>query len=198
MCKNEAFGIDVLGSESDVEMSCTLKCGAEEIGLRLGGTIDRIDCKVNSVNIVDYKTGGGDDIADVVTMNDIFEHKTKSCKYRLQAFLYSTVIDDLMQRKCGENGLSVKLKDCAATAVSPQLLYVHHRDNSLREEFVINMDNKPVEDIKVIKDDFLVRLKALLEEMFDISKPFEPAKDTSTCKYCDYKEICNRKENNIY
>ncbi len=187
-----------IGSESDVEMSCTLKCGAEEIGLRLGGTIDRIDCKVNSVNIVDYKTGGGDDIADVVTMNDIFEHKTKSCKYRLQAFLYSTVIDDLMQRKCGENGLSVKLKDCAATAVSPQLLYVHHRDNSLREEFVINMDNKPVEDIKVIKDDFLVRLKALLQEMFDVSKPFEPAKDTSTCKYCDYKEICNRKENNIY
>ena len=79
-----------------------------------------------------------------------------------------------------------------AYKISPSLLYVNKKENAKREEFIVQLDNEPVTDITTLKKLYLQELDAVLEEIFDINKPFMPAKDCDKCKYCDYKKLCKR------
>ena len=45
-----------------------------KIDLLIGGTIDRVDIKGDTINIVDYKTGGGKKESKV-SLDDIFAHE---------------------------------------------------------------------------------------------------------------------------
>ena len=71
-------------------------------------------------------------------------------------------------------------------------VYVHHKDNAERSDFIIKVQKSPVEDISVITPEYMKRLQQVLTEIFDIDMPFVPATDSKKCEYCDYKEICGR------
>ena len=41
-------------------------------------------------------------------------------------------------------------------------------------------------------DEVSVRLKELLDQMYDVSVPFRRTTDEKVCGYCDFKTICGR------
>lgn len=182
-----------IGSEAKIEMPCSFTSGENEISVKLGGTIDRVDSKGDTVTVTDYKTGGGEKDDGNMSLDDIFAHKKKAAGYHLQAFLYSIALRNALM-SCSYNGCEwvKKITSPEARKISPQLLYVHHKENASRKEFVVNMGKIPVEDISVIETEYMSRMKPLLAEIFDIDKPFVPATDSKKCEYCDYREICGK------
>ncbi|MBO7231145.1 MAG: PD-(D/E)XK nuclease family protein [Bacteroidaceae bacterium] len=183
--------------EGEVGMPYSVDCNGNTIDLEIGGTIDRIDVKADTVNIIDYKTGGGG--RDTKTsLDDIFAHEGKSSGYRLQSFLYSIVIDEFLagnpvKIKGGGCAWGDILKPLKPTKVSPNLFYVHKNCEGVdRRDFVVDVKDQPITDISTIKQDFLERLNAVLVEIFDRNIPFSPTEEAKRCEFCDYKNICGK------
>ena len=184
-------------SEQEIAMPYSFEHKGRKIDLLIGGTIDRVDIKGDTINIVDYKTGGGKKESKV-SLDDIFAHENKSANYRLQSFLYSAVLDEtlskkevIMYRKKME--WVKKVKETQANKISPSLLYIHKEDAyKSREDFIIDLLDKPVTDISVIKKEYMDKLDAVLRDIFDADLPFFPTDDRKRCEYCDYRHLCGR------
>jgi CRISPR/Cas system-associated exonuclease Cas4 (RecB family) len=54
------------------------------------------------------------------------------------------------------------------------------------------LDKEELEDAGTLLPEFETRLKNLLEEIFDPSKPFVQTENTDHCKYCPFAGICYR------
>ena len=192
-----------IGSEKSIRIAHPLKCNGFEMTLSIGGKIDRIDIKGDTVNIVDYKTGSPDDKASV-SLDDIFGNKAKSAGNRLQAFLYSVALDEIMRTgvdipEDSDLAWIESVRKHGARRVSPSLLYVKKVNKgdgkdqrSEREKCIIELDKEPVTDITTLKDEFIRRVDEVLTEIFDAEKPFAIAADEHKCEYCDYRNICRR------
>ena len=182
-----------VGSEAKIEMPFAFTGSGNSINVKIGGTIDRIDCKGDTINIIDYKTGGGESTDGNMSLDDVFAHKAKAAGYHLQAFLYSIALKNALSGGCPCNsGWVKKIDPVAELKISPSLLYVHHKENAERTDFVIKVQKNPVEDISAIEAEYMKRLQQVLTDIFDIDKPFVPATDSKKCEYCDYKEICGK------
>ena len=183
-----------IDSEKEVSIPYTIRANGTEIELRLGGKIDRIDTKGDTINIIDYKTGYSS-TETKTSLENIFAFETKSAANRLQAFLYSVVIEEML---CGnapvhkeENWLQ-ELKMHDTRKVSPSLLYIHNMENVKREEYTIDILKNPVTDISTIKKEYMEKLTTVIEEIFDVNTPFSPCDDKKRCEYCDYRKICGK------
>jgi ATP-dependent helicase/DNAse subunit B len=174
-------------------MPYRFKSAENDISIRLGGTIDRVDCKQDNIIVADYKTGGGEKQEGNVTLDDIFIHKIKSSSYRLQAFMYSIALKDALENNRNGHGRWIeKIRQTGARKISPQLLYVHRKENATRNEFVVNLSKTPIDDITSIENEYMSRLQQVLSEIFDVNIPFAPTSDCKRCEFCDYKEICGK------
>ena len=185
-----------VGSEKLIRMPFAVK-GSEgnNILLNIGGIIDRVDIKDNVLNIVDYKTGGKQEEKN--TLEDIFAHNTSSAGYCFQAFLYSAVIIELLKREqnfASDDKLSwmEKVKKENVKKVVPSLLYIHQKADASREDFIVNLDKKPIDDVAEFKDEFMDKLHDVLSEIFDSNKDFEPTTEKERCTFCEYRGICGR------
>ena len=182
-----------VGSEVKVEMPYSFTSSGKNINVNIGGTIDRVDCKGETINIIDYKTGGGESADGNMSLEDVFVHKAKAAGYHLQAFLYSIALKNALAGSCaGKHEWVKKISSDGERKISPSLFYVHHKDNAERSDFVIKVQKSPVEDISVITPEYMKRLQQVLTEIFDIDRPFVPATDSKKCEYCDYKDICGK------
>lgn len=192
-----------IGSEKSIRIEHPLKCNGFNANFKIGGKIDRIDIKGDTVNIVDYKTGSPESKASV-SLEDIFGNKAKSAGNRLQAFLYSIALDEMMNAgneiPAGSDLDWINtVKENGAKKVSPVLLYVKKVNKgdetdkrSEREKCIIELEQKPVTDITTLKDDFMRRIDEVLYEIFDIEKPFTFTDNEKKCENCDYRNICGR------
>ncbi len=181
-----------IGSEKAVSIPYTVKnCNGGDIRINIGGTIDRIDVKEGAVNIVDYKTGGGKNDTKT-SLESIFAHEGPTSGYRFQAFLYSVAIRELLDNGNNTPEWIAHIKRAGGKRVVPSLLYIHKRADADREEFIIDMDKKPIEDIASLQEKFLELLQKTLHEIFDADTPFTPTPDKERCTYCEYKSICGR------
>ena len=184
-----------VGGERTISMPYTINTPHCSIDVALGGQIDRIDIKDGTINIVDYKTGQSSKETKT-SLDNIFANETTSAGNRLQAFLYSIILDELMNGKSpvgkGDFEWVKTVKASAARNISPSLLYIHNPENTMRENFVIDVSSEPVTDIRSIKGEYMQRLDAVLSEIFDSEKQFTPATDSKKCEYCDYRKICGK------
>lgn len=186
-----------IGSEKQVRFPYTVKGkDGEEIKLNIGGIIDRVDIKEGTLNIVDYKTGGGK--KDTKTsLENIFANEGTSSGYRFQALLYSVAIMELLNRNenlGNDKELSwiEEIKKMDIKRVVPSLLYIHKKANAEREDFIIDIDKQPVNDVAEYKEEFLERLQCVLQDIFDSNRPFTATEDRERCTYCEYCNICGR------
>ena len=197
-----------IGSELKIEMPCTFRSSGNDVNIRIGGIIDRIDCKGECVNVIDYKTGGGDSSDGNMSLDDVFAHKARAAGYHLQAFLYSIALKNALAAdiESAPEWLK-KIALSGARQIAPNLFYINRnvKDNQ-RSEYVIKIkeasiegnatktkvNKTSVEDIATIETEYMSKLQNVLSEIFDIDKPFVPVADAEKCKYCDYKEICGR------
>jgi CRISPR/Cas system-associated exonuclease Cas4 (RecB family) len=140
--------------------------------LRVGGVIDRIDRKENTLRVVDYKTGGSP--KDPREMAKLFSSQKDRANYVFQAFLYSSI-------------LSKEQPD----AVRPALVYIQ---KATTEDYspIIEWNKEPIADFHSLADEFEEHFLHKLAELFDASFPFAQTDNQEVCKYCDFKRMCGR------
>ena len=163
-------GFKMIGLERRLEMLFE--------GFRIKGFVDRMDSyRPGELRIVDYKTGKvqekdilitDDNAADVV--DKLFGEVNESRpKIALQLFIYGLLAH------ADKNLEGYKLVNS---------IY------STSHLFTGELPDMPEsgEFTRLMRE----RLRALLQEMVDVSVPFRRTQELKTCSYCEFKDICGR------
>jgi hypothetical protein len=150
------------------------------IGVRTGGTVDRIDVLSGVVRIVDYKTGT---VAETIhSIGDLFtDDRKKESDGWLQTLLYCEAY----------------LTANESSVVRPSVYMIKKlTGGSISDMLRVKTDSKTefaVEDYKIVRAEFLSGLKDVLANIFHNSEPFIMTADVrGKCEYCPYRALCNR------
>jgi RecB family exonuclease len=154
----------------------TIEVEGKEEQVRLMGIIDRVDVHLNKTRIVDYKTGK--DQLKYTDFDALFDEESKGQnKALLQTLFYTFVYE----------------KAINVSHVEPHLYTV--KDFKEGTQFIEKGKDKVIladENLADLKDQFALRLKEKLNELFDQSIPFRQTVNIESCTYCAFKEICQR------
>lgn len=171
-----------IGSEQRIFENIEICTSTGDIQSRIGGIIDRIDSKGESLRIVDYKTGGDADTP--ANVQSLFIPDKKRSNYVFQTFLYASIVCKKLREK-NDNRL-----------VAPALLYIH-RAASENYSPVIQMGEprkpkEPVDNFAQHEGDFRENLKTLLEDIFNPDISFTQTEIEDKCAYCDFRALCKK------
>lgn len=148
----------------------------------IGGTIDRMDSKDNTLRIVDYKTGGDADIP--ANIESLFIPGKKRSNYVFQTFLYASIVCRKLREK-GDN-----------RQVAPSLLYIHRAASDSYSPVIqvgeVRKPKEPVEDFSRYEEEFRSQLSTLLETIFHPDIAFTQTETEEKCTYCDFKTLCKK------
>lgn len=167
----------MVGMEVKVDEELVIETAEGDLSIRIGGTIDRMDCKDDTLRIVDYKTGGSPKVP--ASIEQLFTPAEGRPNYIFQTFLYAAIMARQQPLK-----------------VAPALLYIH-RAASETYSPVVEMGEPrkpriPVNNFAFFEDEFRDRLQTLLEEIYNKEEPFTQTENTKVCEYCDFKAMCRR------
>lgn len=171
-----------VGSEQRIFENIEICTPTGDIQSRIGGIIDRIDSKGESLRIVDYKTGGDADTP--ANVQSLFIPDKKRSNYVFQTFLYASIVCKKLREKNDSR------------LVSPALLYIH-RAASENYSPVIQMGEprkpkEPVDNFAQYEGDFRENLKTLLEDIFNPDISFTQTEIEDKCAYCDFRALCKK------
>lgn len=171
-----------VGSEQRIFENIEICTSTGDIQSRIGGIIDRIDAKGESLRIVDYKTGGDADTP--ANVQSLFIPDKKRSNYVFQTFLYASIVCKKLREKNDSR------------LVAPALLYIH-RAASENYSPVIQMGEprkpkEPVDNFAQYEGDFRENLKTLLEDIFNPDISFTQTEIEDKCAYCDFKALCKK------
>ncbi len=170
-----------VNSEQKVREEISINTPTGNIRTCIGGIIDRIDRKDNTLRIVDYKTGGHPGCPENVKA--LFVPDKKRSGYIFQTFLYASIMSK--KASTAKDGLHV----------APSLLYIHHAASDNYSPFIEigkYRQKVRVEDFSVYEDEFRQHLQILLEEIFNINISFTQTEIEENCEFCDFKKICKK------
>jgi len=168
------FTIKDLENKSDYKLHFEVAVGAYTQKVWLYGIIDRVDLCHGKTRIIDYKTG-----KDKIKFRDfdsLFDQDGKNQNKALLQTLFYTYIYEKV------NG---------ATYVEPRLYTVRtfKEDTLFKGKGGIQLEDQNLEEYKQY---FENKLREKINELFDASVPFIQTNNLDTCKYCPYKDICQR------
>lgn len=168
--------------EQEHRKSIVVSTGQQNIHIDIGGKIDRMDYvvlsdeatgkKVETLRIVDYKTGGMPEKA--AGMEQLIQPSERRPEYIFQIFLYSYVLSEEQQHP-----------------VSPALFFVH-KSNTADYDPTVIFNRQQVTNFNGLKEDFRQMLQSVLNELFNPDIPFRQTGLPKICSYCDYKSLCGR------
>lgn len=137
--------------------------------------IDRVDeIGENHLRFIDYKTGG-DKVAPT-SIDEMFKEGNYDASAQFQLLVYCLAYSDMI-KECAIQPLVYPLRTLASEEKAPS--------------FVV--DKQEILDYHQIEPEFRDRLFAMIEEIFDENVPFDQAKDESSCTFCPFLDLCNRK-----
>lgn len=141
----------------------------------IGGKIDRVDSKNNSIRIIDYKTGK--DKLDFDGVPSLFVRDEKRNKAVFQTILYALLYKSNVTS--------------SNTRLIPGLI---NRMNLFEDafQFGFTMNKAPVYDVNPLLPVFEEHLRTLLEELFNPEEKFDQTTVLETCRLCAYQNICYR------
>ncbi len=185
---------DIIALETDFYKNFTFNVNGGERVIKLGGQVDRLDRIGGQLRVVDYKTGRPL-TSSAPSVEEIFNPDyvdSKHTVYYLQSFLYSDIIS--RSREAQETyGLG-------GAPVAPALLFIRQaKDESYNPILKVKDEGQEgkrkatfseVSDIASVHDAFARDLGALLADIFDEGKPFEPTVHKDRCDTCVFKDIC--------
>ena len=164
-------------SEKSVKEEVTIHTPAGDFRSRIGGYIDRLDSKDDTLRIVDYKTGGTPDMPPSV--ESLFIPDKKRSNYIFQTFLYATIMSRLQKMK-----------------VAPSLLYIHRAASEDYSPVICLKEGRkeaePVTDFSIYENEFREGLQKLLDEIFNPEVDFTQTEVEEKCAYCDFKAFCRK------
>ena len=154
-------------------------------GVRIGGTIDRMDKVGNRVRIVDYKTGAYDAKRLETTWEDLF--KSPDARYVLQTLIYSEAAlhkeDDKQSTTLGS------MREVPYTQLTPHLYFT--QKNLSQTDGTVKIEKVAVDNYLAIRSEFLERLQKKVSDIKSETEfPMVEEKDCS--KYCPFRLLCHR------
>lgn len=165
---------EILGLELPVEGELE---GPQDIAVRIGGTIDRLDKKDGVVRILDYKTGGN--AKNPIDIASLFSDEEDRATNVFQTLLYTSIL----QRKQPEIDLY------------PELLYIHKAAAAEFDAGISigsNRNKQVITSFKPFEEDFHFNINNLIINLFNPEIPFNQTPHSKKCTYCDYKNLCRR------
>ena len=164
-------------SEEPVAETVEFDTAEGKLQTRIGGIIDRMDSKDDTLRIVDYKTGGSPEYP--ANVEALFLPSKKRSGYIFQTFLYASIMNRRQEKK-----------------VAPALLYIHRAASEAYDPIVclkeLRKEALPVTDFTAYEEEFRTLLQNLLQEIFDQQKDFCQTEIEDHCAYCDFKSFCKR------
>ncbi len=170
----------ILDLEESFSFPLTSESDGLEFSVKTGGKVDRIDEAGGVTRIVDYKTGN---IPEAIgSVSELFEDdRNREYDGWLQTLLYC------------EAYISGK----EAVTVRPSIYRIRKLNRrALSDKLLIKAGNKniyPVEDYKMVRDEFLAGLRKTVINIFRRDEPFYMTTDKrSKCSFCPYRSLCMR------
>ena len=148
----------------------------EDLSVNIGGYIDRIRLKNNTLFVDDYKTSNRvQECKDIPSLFDNSDNKSLSkTAYVLQSLYYASVISKKNPDRC----------------VTPLLLYLPRLRADEIPYINIKNDKIDISDFRRVADDFEPLMIEKLKSIFDPNQPFSANRQIEKCRYCDFKKIC--------
>ncbi len=172
-------GLKIHAMEERVCEDIVINVEGQPRTVQIGGIVDRLDtisCTDGSekMRVIDYKTGKYKELKlpSVEAIFDPVAVKNHS-PYFLQAFMYSVIVSRT-----------------TPLPVVPALLYVQQTYDEGYAPYLTLGDSK-AEDISAFSNEYMQRLRSLIEEILDQNKPFEPTPHTERCKTCAFAGFCS-------
>ncbi len=164
----------LIGAEMKLETELQIDPGKR---IKLVGTLDRVHQKDGTIHIVDYKTGR----ADLKYLHRP-AFPDEGSKYIQEHF-------DIPKYKSGFQGLFYGLLWNKANTAMPLKLGVYPL-KKVNEGIKWLNDGSPIPPSGT--DELEKQLVDTFKELFNPEVPFTQTEDSSLCRYCAYKEICQR------
>ena len=144
--------------------------------VNLQGIADRIDIVGDKLQIIDYKSGNTPHL-EFYGINKLFNgNASEKISNIFQTLLYSM----MLYRQEG-------------TETQPTLYFASKMLSDDYSPKIFNKEKKEyIECYSDYAEEFEKELNIALEELFDYSTAFKQTEDVDTCKYCDFKKICQR------
>ena len=165
------------GMEQEVKEVMEINTPTGKLPVQIGGTIDRMDSKDDTLRIVDYKTGGVPKTPENIAQ--LFTPAEGRPNYIFQTFLYAAILCRKQTKK-----------------VAPALLYIHRAAQDTYSPVIemgpARQPKLPVNNFGFHEDEFREKLQNLLEEVFSLNTPFSQTDQTRQCEYCDFRRLCRR------
>ena len=171
------FRIIELENKKDYKYRFPIELKGSRHEVLLYGIIDRVDEKDGVTRIVDYKTGGQDEVK-FSCLDDLFEPEgKKQNKAMVQTLFYTFIYEQVKKLKHIEPNLYIirKMKK------EGTLFFNGGRGGKVYLQ---------AEHLEELKGGFHVQLRSMLEELFNQDIPFSDSVSKMNCGYCPYKEIC--------
>ncbi len=181
---NEKFPITILRLEKKLDAEFLAEIENENIEVKITGRIDRIDrTDKNEIRIIDYKTGKvlpkdlilgkGNEEA---LLNDPHKGKIR------QLWLYKYIIAKRLISKQGENN-SFTLSSGIYSLRNIEAGYI--KEN-------IRFETEESENLETFIKESERLLTNLVGKILDPNTAFEQTEKISSCRYCNYANICKR------
>lgn len=166
--------------ETPYYMEVPVRSDTGDYGVRIGGTIDRIDRLSNAFRVLDYKTGWGKMVFGSV--EELFDMENKSRnRAAFQILLYANLF------KAG--GVERNIP------ITPGIYLVR---DIFKEDFRYHFSmgagksTSPLLDYTSLDDEFNRNLGILIGSIFDPGSAFCQTSQEETCRICPYRGICHR------
>ncbi len=167
----------ILGLEKEFFKTIQIEAANQQVTLKFGGTIDRLDEKDGAIRVLDYKTGKSSNA--VSSIPSLFNNGSNRNKAAFQTMLYAGCV---AEKYHGQEIIPAVFG--ARSVFTPDF----------SAEFV--MDNQTL-SYHQFETEYTEELKKLMLEILNPEIPFEQVKNSSACKFCPYQTICNRKINDF-
>lgn len=146
--------------------------------VNVGGKFDRVHIKDGVYVVVDYKTGKWGGAVKAANLHDVFSmpDAQKHYNYVLQTLVYSLALDNVQR----------------GAVIRPELYFI---TAMARDDFepCISINKAKVCAFHEMREEVREEVQHIVDDIFDLSKPFAPCGNGKVCAYCDYRRLCFRK-----
>lgn len=179
----------ILAIEKPVDKEITIDTSLGKKTISVWGIIDRLDLITSqtdgkpAIRVVDYKTGGKDISVPARGIEDVFNPEKADMKthanYYLQALLYSIIVGEKEEYAIYN------------TPVKPALIFIQHAFDKDYSP-VLKFGKEDISNAAEYKDEFMLRLKSVIEEIFNPDVDFVGCSLDDTCAFCPYQSLCRK------
>jgi len=190
--RNQNEGLEILANERNLSTIIEITLPDGPLQLKIAGKIDRIELLENTIRVADYKTGKIEHLPNVKPekLDDLLLKSTKANDEKIrQLWLYQYLIYKQMFLDKG-----LKLKGREFHLDNYEVTSGFYSLRNIKKGFIQNplrFGDQQTPESYVAETEKYIR-QFVTDRLLNSEEPFQKTTDTTTCKYCDFREICGR------